>query len=166
MSSRILAGLALIGVTCLVACYRPQGALLAYSGEAHTYYSTETAPKSVRLLDTRSGEVLFSIDIPVGRQLTLDFVEGDGDDPVYTPDLMRYELFKIGTTLGRLRSSLSVPPANARRLDVQMRQGPEFQTADGGRALRTDELIDRPDWWTPEGGELPEDPQGRKQYHD
>ena len=61
----------------------------------------------------------------MGKQLTLDFKTGDGDDPVATPDLMRYEIFPIGTSIGRLRNSLTVPNQYSRRIDVDYRAGPE-----------------------------------------
>jgi hypothetical protein len=31
--------------------------------------------------------------------------------------------------------------------------------------LRTDEMEERPDWWTPEGGEMPEDRRGVDNYN-
>jgi len=104
------------------------------------------------------------VDIPAGRHLTIDFVAGAGDDPVYSPDLMRYEVFDQGTTWGALRNSMTVPTASSRRIDVTIRQGPEYITAVPDRELRTDELADRPDWWTPEGGEMPEDEKGLANY--
>ena len=145
-------------------CYRPHGALMSYSGGAQTYYSTEMQPKTVRVLDLRTGEVIFSMDIPVGKQLTLDFSPGEGDDPVYSPDLMQYEIFDMGTMIGKLHNAMSVPSSNSRRVDIYMRPSPEYMTAAPERMLRTDELEDRPEWWTPEGGELPEDGQGGKMY--
>jgi hypothetical protein len=97
------------------------------------------------------------MDVPAGKQLTLDFVPDEGDDPVYTPDLMRYQVWDIGTSSGRLRNSLTVPTASSIRIDVHYRDGIEFSTAPPNRDLRTDELEDRPGWWTPEGGELPDE---------
>ena len=152
----VLASLALAG------CHQPQGAMFAYSGGSHTFYSTEMQPKSVQLLDLRTNEVVFSMDIPPGKQLSLDFAEGEGDDPVYSPDMMRYEVFDIGTTTGKLRSSMNVPSGSSRRLEMFVRSGPEYVPASSDRALRTDELEDRPEWWTPAGGELPSGSAGMK----
>ena len=139
---------------------------MPYTGGSHTYYSTETLPKTVRLVDVRTDEVVFSVDVPPGKQLTLDFVEGAGDDPVYSPDLLRYQIFDIGTTIGKLHNSLTIPAASSRRLDMFVRQGPEYVIAAPDRELRTDEIQDRPDWWTPSGGELPDDPKAMKSYDD
>jgi hypothetical protein len=148
----------------ILGCHRPQGAMMAYTGGSHTYFSTEKQPKTVRVIDLRTEEVLFSMDIPAGKQLTMDFVPGEGDDPVYTPDLMRYQVWDIGTETGTLQNSLTVPAAGSRRIDVFMRQGTEFAEASPERVLRADEVGDRPDWWTSEGGEMPEDPKGVSNY--
>ncbi len=167
MSKRItILALGLAASAVLVGCHRPHGAMMSYTGASHTYYSTEMQPKTVRLVDLRTDEVIFSLDIPPGKQLTLDFVDGEGDDPTYSPDLMRYQVFDLGTTMGKLRNSLTVPAATSRRLDMFVRQGPEYVTAAPERQLRTDELEDRPQWWTPAGGELPEDKKGMKSYDD
>ncbi|MCP3904286.1 MAG: hypothetical protein GY715_11700 [Planctomycetes bacterium] len=148
------------------ACHRPQGALMARTGSSQTYASYETLPKTVKITDLRNGEVVFAMDIPVGKQLSLDFLDGEGADPVYAPDLMRYQVFDYGTTTGKLRSMLSVPAASSRRIEVTIRPAPEYAAAASDRVLRTDETGNRPDWWTAEGGELPDDPKGVKNYDD
>jgi hypothetical protein len=159
------AGAALMAAIVLAAgCYRPQGAMMPGPGAAATYYSTEALPKTVKLIDLRTGETVFTMDIPAGKQLTLDFLADEGDDQIGSPDLMRYELFDLGTETGKLRSSMSVPGAVSRRIDVFIRQGPEYALGVPDRPLRTDELIDRPDWWTPRGGPLPPDPYGKDAY--
>jgi len=167
MSTRVaLLALGLAASVTLVGCHRPHGAIMPYTGGSQTYYSYETMPKTVRLVDLRTNEVVFSMDIPVGKQLSLDFVADGGDNEVYTPDLMRYEVFDMGTQMGKLRNSLTVPAARNRRIEVFLRQGTEYMTAAPERQLRTDELEDRPEWWTPEGGKLPEDPKGLDNYDD
>ncbi len=130
---------------------------MPFTGGSSTYYSTISRPTTVTLVDTRTEEAIFSIEIPVGKQLSLDFVEGKGDDPVETPDLMRYQLFEIGTTSGKLRNAMTVPAATARRIDVDYRHGAEPMSIPARQALRTDQLPERPAWWTPRGGPLPQD---------
>jgi len=167
--SIIRVSFAAVGLAVIVAtagCYRPQGQLMNASGAASTYWSTETAPKTVRLRDLRSDEIVFTMDIPVGKQLVLDFVEGKGDDEVYTPDLMRYEVMDLGNTTGKLKSAMSVPNFSSRRIEVDIRTGTEYAAESPNRSLRVDELADRPDWWTPKGGELPEDRKGLTNYDD
>ncbi|MBX3375357.1 MAG: hypothetical protein KF817_16140 [Phycisphaeraceae bacterium] len=148
----------------LTACHGPSGAWMPYTGASQSYISTEHLPKSVRIVDTRSGDIVFAMDVPSGKQLSLDFVAGQGDDPVYTPDLMRWQLFEAGTRTGSLRSSMSVPGATARRIDVDVRPGPEYPPASPDDPLRADRPGDRPDWWTPQGGERPADLTGRRRY--
>jgi hypothetical protein len=108
-------------------------------------------------VDTRTEEPFFTIEIPPGKQLTVDFQEGKGDDPVLTPDLMVYQIFDLGTSMGKLRNSVTVPHSYNRRIDVDYRPGPEAAPPSPDKPLRTDELADRPDWWTPEGGPRPKD---------
>jgi hypothetical protein len=154
--SRIGAAVLAATVVGLSGCHSPKGGMMPASWGTSTYYSTEISPKTITLIDIRTEEEIFVMDIPVGKQLTLDFREGMGDDPVYTPDLMRYQVFDIGTRVGRLRNSLTVPNAVSRRIDVEIRHGIEYAEAPQEEQLRTDELIDRPEWWTPAGGRLPD----------
>ena len=79
---------------------------------------------------------------------------------------MRYEGFDLGTKIGKLRSAMSVPNSYSRRIDVQLRTGIEYAEASPDMPLRTDQLNDRPEWWTPQGGELPTDPFGLTIYDD
>ena len=150
---------ATVGLTLIAAsgCYSPGGGLFSSTDGAHTFYSTETMQKSVTLVDLRTNEVVYHIDIPAGKQLTFDFETGEGDDPVNTPDLLRYEIMDVGTKSGKLNNSLTVPNAASRRLDVEVRQRIEVAGGSPTRALRTDEMADRPDWWTPQGGPMPDD---------
>jgi hypothetical protein len=140
----------------LAGCYSPSGGWVKRRGAAVTYYSVESYPATVTIVDTRTDEPFFTIEIPVGNQLTLDFKEGEGDDPVLTPDLMVYQVFPLGTSIGRLRNSVTVPNEYSRRIDVDYRQ-PEQTAQSSDQKLRTDELADRPEWWTPGGGQRPED---------
>lgn len=165
MSPRLsLLALGLFASVAFLGCHRPQGAFMSYTGASQTYYSYEMQPKTVRVMDLRTREVIFSMDIPPGKQLTLDFVEGKGDDEIYSPDLMRYEVFDMGTTMGKLHNTMTVPAAANRRIDITLRPGPEYITAQPERTLRTDEMEDRPDWWTPAGGEMREDSKGLENY--
>ena len=113
---------------------------------------------SVVAIDSRNGQPFFVIDIPPAKQLTIDFEEGQGDDPVMTPDLMRWEIMDRGTTVGKLHNAQSVPSKYCRKIDVELHAGVKYPTQSAqDRSLRTDEMNDRPAWWTPEGGPLPKD---------
>ena len=83
---------------------------------------------------------------------------------MYTPDLMRYEVFTLGTATGKLRNSLTVPARWSLRVDVHIREGVEYMSAPPEEKLRTDQVADRPDWWTPGGGEFPVDQSGVDNY--
>jgi len=147
--------LALGACLSLGACHSPRGGIMPSAGGSATYYSTEMRQASVVVIDVRTDEELFVMDIPVGKQLTMSFRSGAGDDPVMRPDLMRWELFDLGTRTGRLHHALTVPNAASRRVDVYFTQGPDYAEAPPEERLRIDEANGRPDWWTPQGGPMP-----------
>ena len=133
------------------------GGMWSYSSGPQTIASTEYMQKSVRMVDRRSGEIFFSLDIPPGKQLTYDFDRGEGDDAVYTPDIMRYEVKDIGDKNGRLSNAMTVPNEASRAVEVHVKQGTQYSNeSPESSALRTDTPGDRPDWWTARGGALPE----------
>ena len=55
--------------------YTPGGTpFFAGPHSATTWESTEEVPKTITLIDTRSGERIFVMEIPVGRQLVIHFI--------------------------------------------------------------------------------------------
>jgi len=150
----------------MTGCYSPGGGLLDFSGGSQTYYSTEARPTTVTLVDSRTNDILFAVDIPPGKQLTIDFDKGGGDDPVLRPDILKYQIFDIGTKNGKLRSSLTVPPAPVRRLDVTFRSGVETRPVPIDWELRADQSANQPDWWTAAGGPLPSEDVKATMYDD
>jgi len=158
---------AALAVTVLLSgCYYPGGGLFSSTGGPQTYLSTEALQKSVTMLDLRTGEVFFSIDIPPGKQLVIDFERGKGDDPVYTPDLLMYDVFDAGTKTGSLGNSMTVPPAAARRIEMNVVQAPAFRPGDDGATASPGEISSAPAWWTPEGGPIDRDHGGVGVYDD
>lgn len=156
MTKRISSGfIALTIAMFITGCHTPAGGIMPYTGGSNTYFSYETRPVTITIIDLRTNEEIFSMNVPPGKQLTFDFKEGLGDDPVYNPDLMRYEVFAMRTNSGKLRNSLTVPPANARRIDVSYRENYEYRDVTSDTQLRADQLMDRPEWWTPNGGPIP-----------
>ncbi len=121
---------------------------------AATYQSTVEFPKTVTIIDTRSGEQIFVMEIPVGKKLVIDFIEDEGDNSVLTPDLMQWEVFPHDVSYGPLSSSITVPNRWSRRLDVTVRESSEYANPMSDRPLSVDEVNDQPDWWTAEGGKL------------
>lgn len=159
MPPRSIGALALTLAACLwmaPGCYAPNGSFMPSSNATFTYISSTWSPKTIRVIDTRTQEAFFTIRLPVGKQLTFRFLEGKGDDPVLTPDRMQWEVWDAPHKTGKLSNQLTVPPSSARRIQVDMRPGPEEPPDNEDFRLRVDELEDRPDHWTPSGGELPE----------
>ena len=99
-----------------------------YSGDVHTYVSTAWRPWTVTLVDTRTGEAVWSTDIPVDQQLVVRFRKGAGPSEEL-PDLMDWGLMKAGTYYGHRKNRLPVPGRDARLLRPTMRAVPEMPGA-------------------------------------
>ncbi len=99
------------------------------SYDNYTYASTSWQPKTITLYDTRTGESLWSVDIPVGKQLNLGFRKGTGPNE-YKPDEMVWEIKMGGRIFGTRDNRVPVPPNTARRLEMTLRAAPEMPRAD------------------------------------
>ncbi len=150
-----LAALALAASFALAGCYTPAGGYYPRSGGGYTYISTESSPVTITVYDTRTAEPFFKMEIPVGKQLTMNFLEGKGDDPVLRPDRMVWSLWDAGTMNGRLTNQLTCPPAAARRIAYDIRSTPEYREEPPEFENRIDAERNNPPWWTPAGGPLP-----------
>jgi len=142
------------GSLSLAGCHRPEGGMMSYTGETQTYYSTEMSPKTITVVDTRTNETLHEFVVPVGKQFVYDFVKDGGNDPVQTPDLMRYDIMPLGAYYGRLRNGVTVPNQYSRRVDFYIREGVEYAEEPPSYRLRPESLEEQPAWWTPEGGPM------------
>ena len=147
---------AVSGMLTLAGCYGPRGAAYPYSGNGYTYVSTEMNPVTITLYDTRNEEPFFKLDVPVGKQLTLNFLEGKGDDPVERPDRMVYSIWNAGTSTGRLTNQLTCPGIGCRRISYDIRAAPEWREEPPEMINRVESMKNKPAWWTPQGGELPQ----------
>jgi len=126
-TSALLAALALGGCGMWGGgAYRPGGS--GYSDDTYTYVSEAWAPTNVSLVDTRTGQTLWSVEIPVGQQCVIRFHRGAEPDNEVLPDTMRWQLMTAGRETGDLFSIAPVPPASARRVDVALRRSPEMPT--------------------------------------
>ncbi len=133
-------GLAL-ATAALAGCgYRSGGQ--GWKDSSETWKSTEFLPVTLTLIDVRSGEEVWTQDVPVGYQIVTRFITGGGTDRVERPDRLEYQTFQNGTHFGKLRSAIAVPPANSRRWEITYRQGPEY--AEDG--LRTGFFGNMPPW--------------------
>jgi hypothetical protein len=126
--SLTLAAIALAGLAALPGCYYAgwhEGGDHS-SSDKRVYLSTEWQPKTVSLIDTRSGQTITSWEVPVGKQLCLQFFETlNDDDPLY-PSIMKFEIMKAGRTGGALSNSMPVPGSTARLLKMELRPVPEY----------------------------------------
>lgn len=145
-----------IGALALTAgCYSPRGSWYPSTGQGYTYISTEMRPVTITIVDTRTEEPFFKLEIPPGKQLSMNFLEGKGDDPVERPDRMVYAIWEAGTTTGTLDNQLTCPPSGCRRIVYDLRPAPEWAEEPADFVDRIDSHNPRPAWWTPQGGELP-----------
>jgi hypothetical protein len=120
-----IAGLALLALPgCWYVGWHEGGDL--GSNDKHVYISTAWQPKTVTLIDTRSGEKLASWDVPVGKQLAIQFFDAQNKDDAVFPTIMRYDIMDAGREGGTLNSSMPAPGPDARRLDWELRPVPEY----------------------------------------
>lgn len=136
-------------------CYTVTPQLWSSSVGTFTYQSTSSEPITIAVVDTRSSEEIFRMDIPVGQRFAMHFDESGGDDPVLRPSKMSWSLLEGGTTMGSLSNTLSVPPASARRIDYSLRPAPEFPPEPPQAPMRAGESASNPEWATPRGGPAP-----------
>jgi hypothetical protein len=123
--ARAVGGLALAAAALASSgCYSEGG--LGWSEDQYVYVSRPYQPWTVALRDTRTGQIFWTIDVPVGQQLVIDFVEGGGTPGSFTPDTMNWDLMPAGEEYKNLSSAVPVPPADSRRLDPSLRAVPEF----------------------------------------
>jgi hypothetical protein len=93
--------------------------------DRYVYVSRAWEPKTITLIDTRTGESLWSVDIPVGRELYLGFSKGTGPNE-YKPDEVIWEMRENGKRFGSSDNRMPCPPRDARRVDMTLRSKPEM----------------------------------------
>jgi hypothetical protein len=101
------------------------GNLASY--DKHVYVSRTWEPKTVMLKDNRTGEVLFSWEIPVGKQLVVQFSDERNTEE---PATMRWEIMDARSHK-RPRNEAVVPSRSARLLEWTVRDVPEYPPANG-----------------------------------
>lgn len=119
----ILIGIA-AGACCMAlsGCHTPGGP--GYSADQFTYVSTEWQPYTISLIDTTTGETVWTVDVPVGKQLFMSFRKGSGPNS-YRPDMMSWQIELAGRLIGTPRNQIPVPGPATRRVDVALRPVPE-----------------------------------------
>ena len=122
-TAQFFSSLTILAASILGGCAMPGGAM--YSADKFCYVSDSHTPTTISLLDTRTRQVVWSTEIPVGQQLVISFFEGS-DPAANMPDVMKYGFTKAGNWSASLQSSIPVPGAESRRVDCTIRTAPEF----------------------------------------
>ncbi|MBX3365542.1 MAG: hypothetical protein KF866_12360 [Phycisphaeraceae bacterium] len=93
---------------------------------AFTYISTGHRPLTITITDVRTDTPVWTMELPVGKQLSMRFEENQksrGDLKSWT---LRYAIWPAGTEYGVLDQSVPVPPQQFCRIDQTMRSIPEI----------------------------------------
>ena len=115
-----------LGILVAVASTGCEGVPGNFPGGTHAsidkfvYPSTTELPQTVAIVDTRTGETIWSKDIPVGRQLVIRFYAEKSEDDA-NPDRMDWQLMQPRQGGATLSNHVYVPPANARRIETSFR---------------------------------------------
>lgn len=124
MKTRELLSVICLSVSALVGgCNTPGG--MGYSSDRYVYRSDEWQPWTVSLIDTRTGENVWSVDVPVGQQLVFGFRRGVGPNE-FKPDMMYWGITENGRAVSRQSNQLPVPAALSRRIEPVLRPTPEL----------------------------------------
>lgn len=116
-----------MSLVTLGGCYAAGGP--RYSADRFTYESTTWSPKTVFVIDTRTGQTLWSVDVPVGQQVVVGFESGNGPNE-YMPDTLVWEVMRKDDFFGKLSNRRAAPPPFARRLEFELRPAPEYVEID------------------------------------
>lgn len=111
------------GALTSTACHYQGGP--RYSADRFTYESSSWYPKTVSLIDTRTGQTVWTVDIPVGEQLVVGFSRGTGPNEFNTDEIV-WGLMPAGQRFGTRDNRMPCPPSGVRRLDVALRPAPEL----------------------------------------
>lgn len=69
------------------------------SKDIHVFRSTANSPKNIAVVSATTGETLWSMNVPEGQQLRLDFDRGEGNEVYRSPDIpaktMRWDLYTL-----------------------------------------------------------------------
>lgn len=115
----------------LALCLGLFGAMLTgckASLDSHSYTSTPLMPVTVTVVDTTTGESLWAMDVPVNQKLRVRFYDDRRPDEAAgnRTAMMRWELTDPEKKSGKLRNEIAVPPAHSRRIDMTLRESPEY----------------------------------------
>lgn len=95
--------------------------------ETYKYDSDAMSPKTISLLDTSSGETVWTIDVPVGQKLELKFEKRPNVAEEDGFDTMVWTLSKAATDPKGRPNTVRVPPPSQRRLEMTLRTAGEMR---------------------------------------
>ncbi len=98
------------------------------SDDKHVYVSRPYEPKTISVVNTATGETIWTVEIPVGEQLIVRFYDNKHDDPIMSAN-MRWEITEETTDFRRMTNLMTVPGRDFRRIDMELRDTPEFPPA-------------------------------------
>jgi hypothetical protein len=126
--NRTVSGLGLVctaaGLLITAGCNPYQEGGSGISTDTFSYVSTSESPKTVLLKDSRSKEVLWTVEVPVGQKLVVSFHNGVYTESPAFPDRMRWDLIPADQEYGELHNEMGVP--TSRVLEVELREPGEF----------------------------------------
>ncbi|MEO0512503.1 MAG: hypothetical protein AAF108_06350 [Planctomycetota bacterium] len=93
--------------------------------DQHRYTSTPWLPQTVTIVDTRTGEEVWTRDVPVGRCLILHFAGKGTPEKPYDGSTMHYVLKNVRGLGTEEKGRVTVPTLEVRRVDVSYRDTPE-----------------------------------------
>ncbi|GJQ29201.1 MAG: hypothetical protein HBSAPP03_10850 [Phycisphaerae bacterium] len=101
--------------------------LLASCGghEAYHFPSSAHQPQTITLVDTRTGESVWSQEVPVGKQLNMRFMRRGDIADGQGWDEMRWSISDVGRDQSGTPSTMRVPPPSERRIETHVRTTPE-----------------------------------------
>lgn len=175
----------LLALLLLSAVVLPAGCVNAPYGmslDRHNFGSTVQNPRRVTLIDSTNGETVWSMDVPVGQTLVMDFEqpatwtqsEFTGAQPA---DRVTWGLFETGETFGSLDEEVPLPSGNPVYLRVEEREleEPEIEDAEFTPTAEEPPLPDEqprrieedtPETTAPESQPEDEEPEGQSQPDD
>lgn len=97
------------------------------SAEIYTYSSDAHSPKSVTIVDTATGEKVWTCDIPVGQKLDMRFANRPTATEERGSDELAWSLSGVDSKSKGQRNIVQVPPVSRRRIDMTLRPAPELK---------------------------------------
>ncbi len=98
-------------------------------GESGQYISTPDSPKTVMIVNTSTGETVWTCDVPVGERLDIAFKNNPKRAQEQGFDEMTYGLVGIDSRSAARKSTVKVPPPPTRKIVWILREIPEPHAA-------------------------------------